>query len=232
MPTRSRSRSGCWRGHRVQGVDLVVEHRTGQVAVHRPLELRPAARRAPPVHHDHREALVGEPLAGQVRGAGGQHALRVRPAVGVQQHRQRAARSVPGGQQQRGAQLPGRRGEQRDPRRQPGRLGVGGDRQLTAVARARTVVAVPSVSRSWAAITRVPPASRPLCTPGFGVCSVSQTPPGAAPGVQPHRARVGAPAEQHGVAVHVEHAADLQPRRGHRARRRPPAGARRRRRPW
>ena len=41
MPTRARSRSGCSAADRVQRVDLVLQHRRGEVAVHGPLELRP-----------------------------------------------------------------------------------------------------------------------------------------------------------------------------------------------
>ena len=65
-------------GERVQGVDLVVQHRRGEVAVHRALARRAASRRAPAVDDDDGEALLGEPLAGQVRAAGGDDALGVR----------------------------------------------------------------------------------------------------------------------------------------------------------
>jgi len=43
-------------------VDLVVEHRSGQVAPHLPFPGGPPGRRPPAVHHHHGEALVGEPL--------------------------------------------------------------------------------------------------------------------------------------------------------------------------
>ncbi len=47
---------------RMQGLDLIVEDRTGQVAVHGSLPRRASTRRTPPIDHHDREALVGEPL--------------------------------------------------------------------------------------------------------------------------------------------------------------------------
>ena len=91
---------------RVQRVDLVVQHRPGEIAAHRTLERRAASRGAPAVDDDDGEALLGEPLAGQVRAARGDDALGVRAAVGVHEHRQRRPRLVPRREQQRGAQRP------------------------------------------------------------------------------------------------------------------------------
>ena len=51
---------------RQQPVDLVLEDRAGEVAVDAALPRRAAARRAAPVDHHHGEALVGEPLRGEV----------------------------------------------------------------------------------------------------------------------------------------------------------------------
>ena len=75
-------------GERLQGVDLVVEHRPGQVAVDRPLPRRPPPGRAPTVDDDDGEALVGQPLRREEGAPGPQHPLGVRPAVGVHQHRE------------------------------------------------------------------------------------------------------------------------------------------------
>ena len=57
-------------GGRASAVDLVVEHRRGEVEVDGPLPRRAAPGRAAPVDDDHREALVGEPLRRQVRRLG------------------------------------------------------------------------------------------------------------------------------------------------------------------
>ena len=98
------------------------------------------------------------------------HALGVRAAVGVHQHRQRRARLVPRRQQQRGAQRPLAGAVQGDPGLNAGRLGVRGDRPLDPARRRATVVTVPSASSVLPARRRsVPPASRPPCTPGSGV---------------------------------------------------------------
>ena len=156
------------RGHRVQRVDLVLQHRRGEVAVDGALELRAEPRGAPPVDDDHGETLVGEPLAGEVRVARGDHALGVRAAVGVHQHRQPGAGLVAGRQQQRGGQAAVARAAQRDPRDQAGRLGVRrhrGDRP----ARARPSSRRRRRSRSCRATSSVPPRSLPECTPSAGV---------------------------------------------------------------
>ena len=94
---------GALLGGRLQRLDLVLQDRAGQVAGDRAVPLGPAAGGAAAVGDDDGEALLGEPLRAQVRGAGGQHALAVRAAVGVAQHRQLArAWLVPGRQQDRG----------------------------------------------------------------------------------------------------------------------------------
>ena len=93
--------------------------RPGQVAGHRALPLRAAAGRAPAVRDDHREPVLGEPLRGQVGGAGLQHPLRVRAAVRVEQHRQLPAPAglVPRREQHRRADLPRPGAEQHRPGR-------------------------------------------------------------------------------------------------------------------
>ncbi|GAA2804646.1 hypothetical protein GCM10020219_090390 [Nonomuraea dietziae] len=72
---------GVLLGDPLQGVHLVVEHRGGQVVQHRPLEGGTASRGAAAVGDDDGEALLGEPLAGEVHALAGQDALGVRPAV-------------------------------------------------------------------------------------------------------------------------------------------------------
>ena len=72
----------------LQGIDLVVEHGGRQVAVHSPLPFGSTPGCAPAVGDDHGEPLVGEPLRGQELPSGPLHPLGVRPAVGIQQHRQ------------------------------------------------------------------------------------------------------------------------------------------------
>ena len=116
--------------------------------MHGALELRAAPRGAAAVDDDHGEALVGEPLAGEVRAARGDHPLGVRAAVGVHQHRQPGAGLVAGRQQQRGGQRGGRptassvtRGTQAGRLRRATRL-------VVPTPRARsTVVVAPSTCR-------------------------------------------------------------------------------------
>jgi len=50
------------RGRRQQALDLVVEHRPGQIEVHAAFPRRASPGRAPAVDHDDGEPLVGEPL--------------------------------------------------------------------------------------------------------------------------------------------------------------------------
>ena len=51
----------------VQGVDLILEHGSGEVEVHGPLPRAASSGRAAPVDREHREPLVSEPLGGQER---------------------------------------------------------------------------------------------------------------------------------------------------------------------
>ena len=57
-------------GRGVERLDLVVEDRAGEVEVDGPLPLAAPAGGAAAVGDDHREALVGEPLRGEVAVAG------------------------------------------------------------------------------------------------------------------------------------------------------------------
>ena len=198
---------------RVQGVDLVVQHRPGEIAPHRALERRAASRRAPAVDDDDGEALLGEPLAGQVRAAGGDDALGVRAAVGVHEHRQRCPRLVPRRQQQRGAQRPLPGAVQGDPGRQPGRLGERGDRPLDPARRPDGGDRAVGVERLPAHDQRAadqPPAVH------TGLRGEAAQPVRGGPGPQRGRDRVVGGAEQRGVPVDVEQGADLQGRRGDR----------------
>ena len=93
-------------GGGVQRGDLVFQHGIGQVVPDRAVPVRAAARGAAAVRHQDREALLGQPLRGVERALGGQHPLRMRAAVRVEQHRQPGrARPVPGRQQQGAADL-------------------------------------------------------------------------------------------------------------------------------
>ncbi len=73
----------------LQCLHLVVEHRRRQVVEHGPFVLGPTTGCAAAVDDHHGEALVGEPLRGEVAVVRGQHPLRVRSAVRVEEHRQR-----------------------------------------------------------------------------------------------------------------------------------------------
>ena len=73
-----------------EGVDLVLEHRSGQVVSDGPVPGGSPAGRASAVGDDHREALVGEPLVLQVGVAGRDHHPPLGPAVRAHQHRQRS----------------------------------------------------------------------------------------------------------------------------------------------
>ena len=88
-------------GQGVEGIHLIVEHRTSQVAGHCPLPGRAPGRSAAAVGHHHGEPLVGEPLGGQKHAPGPQDPLGVRPAVRIEEHRE--GRTVmPGREQHRG----------------------------------------------------------------------------------------------------------------------------------
>ena len=80
---------GMEHGGLTQRRDLVVEHAAREVAANGALERRAAARRAAPVGDDDREPLVGEPLRREEGVVAADHALCVRPAVRIEQHRQR-----------------------------------------------------------------------------------------------------------------------------------------------
>ena len=98
-----------------------------------------------------------------------------------------------------------------DPRDQPGGLGERGDRPRAAGPRRAPSSSTPSASSACRVTTSVPPASRPPCRPGSGV--TQRSPCAGRPGPQRRRRRVLRRAEQDRVAVHVEHAPDLQRRR-------------------
>ncbi len=117
----------------VQGVDLVLEDRCGEVEVDGPLPGAAPARGAAAVGHDDGEALVGEPLRRVVGGAGGQHPLRVRAAVRIEQHGERGGVRGPAvpGQEHRGGDRPAPGPQQRDRRADQRRLGVVGDLRPT-----------------------------------------------------------------------------------------------------
>ena len=89
-------------GGRRERVELVLEHGGGQVEVHGSLPRRAAAGGAAPVGHDDREPLVGEPLRRRERTPRLEHALRVRPAVGIEQDGEGVAGHVVLGQEDRG----------------------------------------------------------------------------------------------------------------------------------
>ena len=147
MPTRPRSRRSSRSASACSASTWSSSTGAGEVAPHGPLPLRAPAGRAPPVDHDHGEALVGEPLRGQVRVAG-----RAPPAGRAGRRRGRAARAAG----RRGAVAAGRGSEQRpsaararpsDPEAalgvRPGRLGQRRelDRRLTVAAGADDPVA-------------------------------------------------------------------------------------------
>ncbi len=101
QPHPERLRRGLQRRH------LVLQHRPRHVGVDRLLPGQADAGGAPSVGDQDREPLLGEPLRGQVGALGAEHALGVRTAVGVQQHRQRiGVGRVPGRQHQRGGDAP------------------------------------------------------------------------------------------------------------------------------
>ena len=76
-------------GDSVQGVDLVVERRPGEISVDGSLPLAAAPGCAATVGDDDHESLVGEPLRGQVGVVRLRDAQRMRSAVRVEQHGQR-----------------------------------------------------------------------------------------------------------------------------------------------
>ena len=165
---------------------------------------------APPVDDHDGEALLGEPLAGQMGAAGGDDALGVRAAVGVHEHRQRRPRPVPRRQQQCGAQRPPAAGVQGDPGLQPGRLGVRGDHALGTGGRANgreRAVGVERLPRDDERSAGQPTAVHPRLR------RETAQPVGRGPGPQRDGDRIVRGAEQHRVVVDVEHGADLQRRR-------------------
>ena len=89
---------------RQQPIDLVFEDRSGHVAVDAALPRRAASRGAPAIDDDDREALVREPLRGEVRAACLHHPLGVGPSVGVEQHRKGHVVVGPVGEQERSGQ--------------------------------------------------------------------------------------------------------------------------------
>ena len=120
-------------GGAVEAVDLVVEHRRGQVVVDGALPRRAPPGRAPPVGDDDGEALVGEPLRGQVGVVRLHDARAVRTAVRVEQHRAAASRRGRGGAARR---WPGARSPPNDSRTSARSDGVAACRaQLDAVER-------------------------------------------------------------------------------------------------
>ena len=78
-------------GRRVQAIDLVVEHRGGQIEMNRALPLAAPPRCAPAIDDDDGKALVGEPLRQSESAPRCQHVLNVRATVGIEQHRKRGA---------------------------------------------------------------------------------------------------------------------------------------------
>jgi hypothetical protein len=97
----------------VQAGDLVVEGGGRQISRDRVLPRQSSARCAPAVDHQHREAGLSEPLAGQIGAGGLAHPPRAWAAVGIHQDGQ-CALAVPTRQQQGRAQL--RRRQHREDR--------------------------------------------------------------------------------------------------------------------
>ena len=128
-----------------------------------PLPLAPPARCAAPVGDDHCEPLIGEPLGRGVRRPGRQDQLRVRPAVRIEEHRERggvqAVRSLR--QQHRGRDRPRPGPQERDPRPHERRLGVVRD-----LRRSEDRVTLRSRSSVDDRTTTVRPPPHPVCTPG------------------------------------------------------------------
>ena len=84
-------------GHLEERHNLIVERMRREVTADRALPGGAARRRAASVAHDHREALVGEPLRRCERVRSLLHAQCVRPAIGIEQHgQQRVTRQVAG----------------------------------------------------------------------------------------------------------------------------------------
>jgi hypothetical protein len=73
----------------VEGVDLVLQHRAGEIAVDGVLPGDAAPRRAPAIRDEDREPLIGEPLGLEERSMHLDHAREVGTPVGVEEHRQR-----------------------------------------------------------------------------------------------------------------------------------------------
>jgi hypothetical protein len=94
-----------------QSAHLIVEHRAGQVEVNGALPLRTASWCTPAVDDHHREALIGEPLRAEIRGAGADHPLHVWTSVGIDEHRQQRRAVVVARQHERalGSPLAGAR---------------------------------------------------------------------------------------------------------------------------
>ncbi len=177
--------------------------------MHGALEGRPATGRAATVGDDHGEPLVGEPLARQERAPGVDHALGVRSAVRVEQHRE----AVPAGdvvarQQHRRRQAPLPRREQVHPRLEVRRLGERPQRRRGPRPRHpgdRPVVVEGGLRDDEH------PAGQP--SRRHAPLRAHRAHPGlAGPDVQHRRRRrTGAGrGEQDGVAVDVGHPADLQ----------------------
>ncbi len=92
--------------HGSQRVDLILQGRASQVTGHCAVPLGASPWCAPAVGHHDGEALIGEPLRGQVGVGRGQDPLGVRPAVRVHQDWEfRRAWFVPRREQQRGPEL-------------------------------------------------------------------------------------------------------------------------------
>ena len=104
-------------GQRVERVHLIVEHGRGQIEMHTALPLGAECRCAATVGHDHGETLIGEPLRCAVRGVRVDHALRVRAAVRIHQHRQLRSRFVITGEEKRGRNTTRSASRKRHPRR-------------------------------------------------------------------------------------------------------------------
>ncbi len=89
-----------------QSVDLVGQRRARQVAVHLAVPRRAAARRTPSVDHHDGETLVGQPLRHEIGAAARHDALGVRPAVRIEDDRQRRPGHVVARVQHGRGQLP------------------------------------------------------------------------------------------------------------------------------